>query len=91
MRGVRLAYAFCGLLFISSMAIYFSQGGFGGGHGSSDLLLRILGLPWVLIPWPIHFPGDFVWLSIIPFVLNVALVSVVRFAFRKFKAHPPSW
>jgi len=37
--------------------------GFGGGHGKYDSALGVLGLPWILIPWPdFLFKHDFVWL-----------------------------
>jgi len=59
------------------------QGGFGGGHGDLDLVLFILALPWSLVPWPeLIVSIDFVWLVLLPFVLNVAAIilgdSLVR-------------
>ena len=51
--------------------------GFGGGHGVYDSALGILALPWVLIPWPSFlFRYDFVWLVLIPLVLNLLVVFV---------------
>jgi hypothetical protein len=45
--------------------------GFGGGHGKYDGILGVLGLPWILLPWPdFLYRYDFVWLILVPLVLN---------------------
>ncbi len=52
--------------------------GFGAGHGNYDLALGILGLPWILLPWPQFLrQHDFAWLVVVPFGLNYLLVLTV--------------
>ena len=53
-------------------ALFLLQGGFGGGHGSFDLIIWIVGLPATLITTflPV-WPGDFLALVLLPAVLNL--------------------
>ena len=71
-------------LVLISTLIYFAQGGFGGGHGSFDRLLFILGLPWCLLPLPGPFHrSDLIWLIAVPFLINSMLVSLLTLWLRK--------
>ncbi len=65
-------------VFALASLMYAVQGGFGGGHGRFDLAIYVLGVPWVLVPWPDwSYARDFHWLILIPFVMNSAVVGVV--------------
>jgi hypothetical protein len=58
-----------------STVLFFLNHGFGGGHRPYDRALGILALPWILFPWPnLLFQHDFVWLVLIPLVLNLLVV-----------------
>lgn len=62
----------------TSVALFISQGGFGGGHGRFDLPLFILGLPWCVVPWPeLIARHDWLWLVLLPFAINVSLLLAV--------------
>lgn len=68
-------------------ALFFLQGGFGGGHGRFDRAIFIMGLPWAVMPWPdsvIRY--DFVWLLVLPFILNLASVLLIGTAIRIARA-----
>jgi hypothetical protein len=55
--------------------LFFLNHGFGAGHGPYDRALGILGLPWILLPRPYFvFKYDFVWLVLVPLVLNLLVV-----------------
>jgi len=71
---------FIAVLTLSLLAslLFIVNRGFGGGHGKYDSALGVLGLPWILIPWPdFLFKYDFVWLVLIPLVSNLLVVLVV--------------
>jgi len=71
-------------LVLTSTIIYFAQGGFGGGHGSFDRLLLVLGLPWCLLPLPgVFHSSDLIWLIAVPFLINSVLVSLLTLWLRK--------
>lgn len=58
--------------------LYAIQGGFGGGSGMYDRVLFVLGLPWILAPWPRLAGGlDYVWLIVLPLILNMTCVAVL--------------
>jgi len=63
---------------LASLALYVSQGGFGGGHGRFDLAIFLLGLPWdyliSLLPWRILFKRDYEWLIVLPLLLNLCTI-----------------
>lgn len=62
----------------TSTALYFRQGGFGAGHGDFDRILYVLAMPWSLVPLPdAVFPSDFIWLIVVPFVLDSVLVALL--------------
>jgi hypothetical protein len=67
-----------------AFAIYFGQGGFGGGHGKFDRILSVLGFPWIFIPYGrFIFPADFIWLILIPLVFNSLVVTLVLMVFKR--------
>jgi hypothetical protein len=77
-RNVAIAIAAIPLIeAVVATAAYFAAGGFGGGHGSHDLLIGVLGLPATLFP---ASTGPFVdlpdWLLVIwfPAAFNLMLV-----------------
>jgi len=62
-------------MFSVSAVLFVAQGGFGGGHGRFDWFIFIVGLPWILLPWPgsvVNFEPIF--LFAIPFFLDVFFV-----------------
>lgn len=63
----------------TAAVLFFGQGGFGGGHGRFDQILFALSLPWSLIPWPeaVYLLGDSMWLVLLPFLFNLAVVFTV--------------
>jgi hypothetical protein len=65
----------CGLL---ATAVFVLQGGFGGGHGSFDGLIFLLGLPCNLVvtelPLTGHDLADLIW---IPTALNMVLFATI--------------
>jgi hypothetical protein len=72
--------AFISVFIIALLAtvLFFLNGGFGAGHGPYDRALGILALPWILLPWPsFMLKHDFVWLVLVPLVLNLLVVLVV--------------
>lgn len=74
-------------LALISTALYFGQGGFGGGHGRFDAVLLSLGLPWSLLPLPdFLLASDLVWLTVLPLLINSALVACVTLWLRGRKA-----
>lgn len=74
------------VLALTSSALFWGQGGFGGGHGNFDKPVFILGLPWTLVPWPeFLIKHDFVWLIGLPFALNVLSVFVITTAIRGYR------
>lgn len=82
-RGIRSLYVLCLLIAAVSLAAFAMQGGFGGGHGDWDRVLWVLALPWALIPWPaVVLRHDLVWLTLLPFVLNVLVVTLLGFVKR---------
>lgn len=62
------------VLALISMALFSVQGGFGGGHGSFDLVIFAAGLPWSLL----HLSqSDFLSMIAAPFVLNVTSILLI--------------
>ncbi|MCU1336316.1 MAG: hypothetical protein JWO19_1897 [Bryobacterales bacterium] len=62
-------------LFSISAVLFVVQGGFGGGHGRFDWFIGIVGLPWILLPWPEGFVNfEPVWLLAAPFLIDILLV-----------------
>jgi hypothetical protein len=49
-----------GVLLIAG-TLFFSQEGFGGGHGHFDFILYVLAFPWIFLPWPeaVWIKGDY--------------------------------
>ena len=73
-------WALVGVPFLSSLFLYFIQGGFGGGHGRFDEPIFLLAWPWAYLPLPhIFYAADFIWLILIPFALNSAIASAITF------------
>jgi hypothetical protein len=69
-----------GVLALAAVAsmLFVAQGGFGAGHGRFDLALGLIGLPWLLIPWPESlWLGDYVMIELLPFACNLAVVLSV--------------
>jgi hypothetical protein len=65
----------CGLL---ATAVYPLQGGFGGGHGSFDGVIVLLGLPCsLLVPGLPAFGHDLVDLIWVPTVMNMVLFESI--------------
>ena len=74
-------------LVVISSALFAAQGGFGGGHGRFDGALFVLGLPWVLIPWPESMAwSDYLRLVALPFGFNVCTVLGLRFLLTRERA-----
>lgn len=69
------------VLALSALLLFVSQGGFGGGHGSFDRAIWILGLPGILATTSLPvWPGDFLALVLLPALLNLVLwIAVVAF------------
>jgi len=62
-----------------ALAAFLIQGGFGAGHLPLDPLIGTLALPWAFVPWPHRFlHRDVVWLVLLPFVLNSAVVAAIH-------------
>lgn len=77
-------------IFLVSNAMYFGQGGFGGGHGHLDLPIFLLGLPWDFLLGSIGrpkflFAADFLWLIWIPFAINASWVVLVPRLLRRMR------
>lgn len=73
------------LIAVVATVCFTIQGGFGGGHGDLDYVLFILGLPWSLVPWPAPIMKvDFVWVVLMPFMLNVVTILIGGFIVRTF-------
>ncbi len=69
--------------FVASTALFLSQGGFGGGHGRFDKVIVILGLPWVLIPWPdVFLRSDYLSFIFLPLVMNLGFVGLLLLVLR---------
>ena len=82
MRGTKIALFVVTAPATISSLLFLKQGGFGGGHGDFDMILFILGLPWVGVPWPELFTKhDFVWLIGLPLALNLACVFIASAIF----------
>jgi hypothetical protein len=65
---------------VVSATCFITQNGFGGGHGDWDVVLWSLSLPWTLIRWPEAVQkSDFVRLTVLPFVLNMLIITLFRF------------
>jgi hypothetical protein len=66
-------------VFLIGSALFFSQGGFGGGHGRFDFIIYCLAFPWVFVPWPeaVWAKGDFLPIVLIPFLMNCTVFFVV--------------
>ena len=78
--------SFAALVAAVATACFVMQDGLGGGHGELDRVLFALALPWSLIPWPELFASiDFVWLVLLPFILNVATIVVGACVIQKLK------
>jgi hypothetical protein len=78
MKWVRLAVFGLTALGAVSSLLFLKQGGFGGGHGDFDKLLFIMGLPWTALPWPdVLTRHDFVWLIVMPFCFDLAIVLTI--------------
>lgn len=66
-------------VFIVASALFAAQGGFGAGHGRYDVAIFVLGLPWVLIPWPeSSWVSDYAMLVALPLGFNLLVVIVLR-------------
>jgi len=75
-RLLQIALALVILAGATSTLLFLIQGGFGGGHGRFDCAIAILGLPWILVPWPeFLYRHDSIWLLVLPFVLNLSIVG----------------
>ena len=85
---IRVAWTIAiGLTAIAS-ALFAAQRGFGAGHGRFDLVIWLLGLPWVLVPRPKTFmTHDYVWLVVLPCVLNMATIAIFGVVLRSL----PRW
>ena len=65
-------------LFAASSILFAAQGGFGRGHARFDQVIGLLGLPWLLIPWPESlWLGDYVMIVLVPLVCNLVVVLVL--------------
>ena len=80
-----LAFVAIGIAAAAS-CFYGFQGGFGGGGGMYDRVLFLLGLPWILVPWP-RLPGgpDYVWLIVFPLISNLILAGMLRSLLRRLE------
>jgi hypothetical protein len=71
-------------VFVLSAGSFLLEGGFGGGHGNLDIVIFVVGLPWDIIPWPPFVAAhDFVWLIVLPLVLDVAVFVVAHLTFAR--------
>ncbi|MBZ5531788.1 MAG: hypothetical protein LAO20_10180 [Acidobacteriia bacterium] len=78
----------CGLI---STALFFYQGGFGGGHGRFDQIIFYLGLPSILFLEQVPFPklferSDLLQIIWVPTVINVFLLAAGTLLFMKLTA-----
>ena len=64
--------------------LFLANPGFGGGHGRFDQFIGLFGLPWIFVPWPEFLVKyDFVWLVILPFLMNSVVVVILARFLRK--------
>lgn len=85
-KGMTIAAVIVAGVTISSSVLFSVQGGFGGGHGDFDRAIFFLGLPWAVVPWPeVLIKRDFIWLIVLPFVLNVICLFSIGVTVRKFR------
>ncbi len=78
-RLIRILWAVDLGLFATALVAFLAQGGFGRGHGLLDPVIGVLALPWALLPWPEAFlRRDIMWLVLIPFALNSAVIATVQ-------------
>jgi hypothetical protein len=62
------------VLAVTACVLFFAQSGFGGGHGSFDQAIALLGLPGTLIPLPASaWRSDFVAMIMVPAAVNISL------------------
>jgi len=75
-----------------ALAAFLTQGGFWAGDRALDRLIYSLALPWALVAWPhAFFHYDVVWLVLLPFALNSAVVAIVHVVVLVRARHlPPS-
>jgi hypothetical protein len=76
----------CGLF---STIVFYTQGGFGGGHGDFDFLIGILGLPSILLMETVPLPAlvlknDILLVVWLPAILNALLFSLASGAILTF-------
>lgn len=78
------------ITFIATL-LFKVQHGFGGGHLSFDGALAFLALPWILVPWPewFNWASDYIWLILIPFLLNSSIVAIIHLLSRHSGMLPP--
>jgi hypothetical protein len=63
---------------LTSTLMFIGQGGFGGGHLRFDRLLYVLGLPWILLPFPKSLMEyGFIWVVAIPWIMNGLLLLII--------------
>jgi hypothetical protein len=43
------------VVFLLASVLFYSQGGFGGGHLRHDFILYLLAIPWIFLLWPETF------------------------------------
>jgi hypothetical protein len=88
-KAVIIAVLIAAGMALSSTLLFSVQGGFGGGHGDSDWIIFVLGLPWAALPWPeFLIKHDFVWLIALPFVLNFVSILAVAGTLRFWRDKP---
>ena len=92
MRKLKILILLAGGVALTSSAMFLKQGGFGAGHGDLDKPIFLLGLPWSVIPWPDFVTkSDFLWLIVLPFVLNMLSILLLAFLVRRLRRNgPPS-
>src|SRR5262245_59702521 len=85
---------FAGLV---STVLFFTQGGFGGGHGNFDGLIVILGLPSIYLVQMVFLPEwvlyvDFSYSVILPTMMNTVLAWIAYRVVRRFVSpRPRTW
>jgi hypothetical protein len=72
---------------LSSLLLYLKQGGFGGGHGRFDEPIFLLAWPWTNLPYPQSlYAADFIWLLLVPFMLNTSIAATITFLVLRTRA-----